>query len=84
MPPFSATNRHARKLHEPFLAGVAVHVCEIRSAFGIVDFEILAQDPRPQYQDDPERIYGLLFEGRNIKFKVADGVLTVVAVEQTT
>ena len=27
-------------------------------------FEILAQDPRPQYQDDPERIYGLLFAGR--------------------
>ena len=47
-------------------------------------FEILAQDPRPQYQDDPERIYGLLYEGRNIKFKVADGVLTVVAVEQTS
>ena len=47
-------------------------------------FEILAQDPRPQYQDDPERIYGLLYEGRNIKFKVANGVITVVAVEQTS
>ena len=46
-------------------------------------FEILAQDPRPQYQDDPERNYGLLFEGRNVKFRVADGVLTVVAVERT-
>ena len=46
-------------------------------------FEILAQDPRPQYQDDPERIYGLLFEGRNVKFRVADGVLTVVAVDLT-
>ena len=43
--------------------------------------EILAQDPRPQYQDDPERIYGLLYEGRNIKFKVSDGILTVVDVE---
>ncbi|MCR4825169.1 MAG: tRNA (N6-threonylcarbamoyladenosine(37)-N6)-methyltransferase TrmO [Bacteroidales bacterium] len=45
-------------------------------------FEILAQDPRPQYQDDPERIYGLLFEGRNVRFKVADGVLTVVEVSE--
>ncbi len=44
-------------------------------------FEILAQDPRPQYQDDPERIYGLLFEGRNVKFRVADGVVTVVGVD---
>lgn len=44
-------------------------------------FEILAQDPRPQYQDDPERIYGLLYGDRNVKFRVADGVLTVVDVE---
>lgn len=43
--------------------------------------EVLSQDPRPQYQDDPERIYGLLYEGRNIKFRVAEGILTVVAVE---
>ena len=44
-------------------------------------FEILAQDPRPQYQDDPERTYGLLYEGRNVKFRVADGVVTVVGVD---
>ena len=44
-------------------------------------FGILSQDPRPQYQDDPERIYGLLFEGRNVRFRVSDGVLTVVGVE---
>lgn len=43
--------------------------------------EILAQDPRPQYQDDAERIYGLLYEGRNIKFRVSDGILTVLEVE---
>lgn len=43
--------------------------------------EILAQDPRPQYQEDPERIYGLLYEGRNVRFRVRDGVLTVVGVE---
>lgn len=44
-------------------------------------FEILAQDPRPQYQDDPERVYGLLFEGRNVRFRVVDGVVTVVGVD---
>ena len=42
--------------------------------------EILAQDPRPAYQDDPEREYGLSFAGRNVRFKVKDGVLTVAAV----
>ena len=44
-------------------------------------FEVLSQDPRPQYQDAPERIYGLLYEGRNVKFRVRDGILTVVGVE---
>ncbi|MCR5351225.1 MAG: tRNA (N6-threonylcarbamoyladenosine(37)-N6)-methyltransferase TrmO [Bacteroidales bacterium] len=44
-------------------------------------FEILSQDPRPQYQDDPERVYGLLYEGRNVKFRVRDNVLTVIEVE---
>lgn len=43
--------------------------------------EILSQDPRPQYQDDPEREYGLLFEGRNVRFRVSDDILTVVSIE---
>ena len=40
--------------------------------------EMLAQDPRPQYQDDTHREYGLTFKGRNVRFRVADGVLTVL------
>lgn len=42
---------------------------------------ILAQDPRPQYQNDPERTYAMAFAGLEIKFRVAGDVLTVVAVE---
>ena len=42
---------------------------------------VLRNDPRPRYQDDPERVYGLTFAGRNVKFTVADGTLTVVEVE---
>ncbi len=41
---------------------------------------ILAQDPRPGYADDPERLYGIVYAGYDIKFTVADGVLTVCAV----
>lgn len=40
--------------------------------------EVLAQDPRPRYHDDPERIYGMPFAGYDVRFKVSDGVLTVV------
>ena len=31
---------------------------------------VLAHDPRPQYQDDPERVYGMAFADMEIKFKV--------------
>ena len=43
---------------------------------------VLACDPRPRYQEDPERVYGLAFAGRNVKFTVKDGVLTVLTVEK--
>lgn len=38
---------------------------------------ILAQDPRPAYVQDPERIYGVSFAGYDVKFRVNDKVLTV-------
>ena len=43
--------------------------------------EVLSLDPRPTYHDDPSRIYGLSFGGNNVRFKVEDGVLTVVGIE---
>ncbi len=42
---------------------------------------VLAQDPRPSYQSDPERVYGLGFAGMEIRFTVNGDVLTVTAVE---
>lgn len=41
---------------------------------------ILAQDPRPAYQDDPERIYGFGYADLEIRFRVQTGVLTVIDV----
>lgn len=43
---------------------------------------ILSQDPRPSYQDDPERVYGAAFGKQNIRFRVRDRVLTVCEVEE--
>ena len=40
----------------------------------------LAHDPRPTYQTDPQRVYGMDFAGYNVRFTVADGVLTVVEI----
>ena len=38
---------------------------------------VLALDPRPRYQDDPDRIYGMPFCGLDIRFKAEAGSLTV-------
>lgn len=40
--------------------------------------EILAQDPRPAYQNDPDRIYGFKFADFDVKFKVQEDLLTVI------
>lgn len=41
---------------------------------------VLAQDPRPQYQDDPGRVYGMSFAGLEVKFRVKGERLTVVEI----
>lgn len=43
--------------------------------------EILEQDPRPSYQDDPERVYGFAYCEKEVRFRVSEDVLYVVAVE---
>lgn len=40
----------------------------------------LTHDPRPSYQNAPDRIYGMAFAGMDIRFQVRDTVLTVVDV----
>ena len=40
-------------------------------------FGVLAQDPRPSYQDDPERVYGMHFAGFDVRFRVDGATLTV-------
>ena len=42
---------------------------------------VLAQDPRPQYQDDPARVYGMAFAGAEVKFQVDGDMLTVLEIE---
>jgi hypothetical protein len=42
--------------------------------------KILSEDPRPAYQNDPERRYGTAFAGWDIRYHVRDGVLSVCEV----
>lgn len=41
---------------------------------------VLSHDPRPSYQRDPKRVYGLTFAGFDIRFTVRENKLTVVEV----
>ena len=43
---------------------------------------ILREDPRPSYQNDPQRVYGVRYAGKNVRFTVDQGVLHVIGVEE--
>lgn len=42
---------------------------------------VLAQDPRPSYQHDPQRVYGMAFAGLEVRFTVEGNILTVRGIE---
>ncbi len=44
--------------------------------------QILRQDPRPSYQEDAERIYGMSYDGMEIKFRVEQRNLIVLKIDQ--
>ena len=44
--------------------------------------QVLSNDPRPQYHDDPERVYGFGFAGFEVKFKVCADTLTVTDIHK--
>ena len=41
---------------------------------------VLANDPRPRYQKDPERVYAMDFANLTVRFTVSDGTLTVTEI----
>jgi tRNA-Thr(GGU) m(6)t(6)A37 methyltransferase TsaA len=45
--------------------------------------EILAQDPRPSYQHDPDRVYGMAYAGMDVRFSVDGERLTVREIRKT-
>ena len=46
--------------------------------------EVLAQDPRAAYNKKPDYIYGMAFDNYDIRFMVAEGILTVKEVTRRT
>ena len=46
---------------------------------GLID--VLSNDPRPRYHDDPERVYGMQYAGYEVKFRVSGDELTVLSIQ---
>lgn len=67
---------HALKVHFPPELLVRVPDDKKSALIGV-----LRQDPRPSYQEDPQRIYGFTFAGQEVRFRVSGDELTVVSVE---
>ncbi len=44
--------------------------------------ELLSQDPRPRYQDDPKRVYGMSYGSLEVKFIASQGLITVIDISQ--
>lgn len=44
--------------------------------------ELLSQDPRPRYQDDPERVYGMSYGSLEVKFIASQGLITIIDISQ--
>ena len=45
---------------------------------------VLANDPRPHYQSDPERVYGMAFAGYELRFRVEGETLTVTDIRPSS
>jgi hypothetical protein len=46
--------------------------------------DTIALDPRPHYQDDPSRIYAILFDRYEVKFRVAATTATITSITPTS
>ena len=69
-----------RQLSVQFLPGVLEKV-PVEKRAGLTG--VLANDPRPRYQADPDRIYGFDFAELAVKFRVDGETVFVVSVEET-
>lgn len=74
-----AVNGFALDSNEPILS--IVFPDELKMIVGEKNtyelIQILEQDPRPQYQNDPERVYSMLYGSYDVDFTVKENVLTV-------
>lgn len=70
-------NNQWERLHVTFPDELRTHFTPEQTAAIIHALEL---DPRPHYQNNPQKTYGMPFAGHDIHFRVENGILTVVEV----
>ena len=43
--------------------------------------QLLGEDPRPHYHDDPERVYGMTVDGYDVRFQVVENTAKVIHID---
>lgn len=77
--PEAATGEYGPGYNEPLEVKVPQDVEELFGEGQLCALkEVLSLDPRPGYQNDPERVYGFAYGDYDIRFKVSDKTLTVI------
>ena len=79
----SVTDALGNPASSPVTEPVEVTIPDWTEADVIALKEVLAQDPRPQYQNVPDKIYGMIFNDMDVRFKVNGDVLTVVEIRSS-
>lgn len=71
-------NHHMPKLNVEFSAGI---IDVIPASKRATLAELLAQDPRPSYHNNPDKLYGMRYEGFDVKFCIEGGTLKVTKID---
>lgn len=76
--PDAATGAYGPQTQQPLMVMIPSEIAALFSEKRLNTLrEVLAHDPRPGYQHDPERVYGFLYGEYNIRFRVQDKTLYV-------
>ena len=58
-------------------------LCQLSGDLQDSVIDVLSHDPRPRYQHDPDRVYGMEYGPCEVRFRVAGTVLTVISVQKS-
>lgn len=78
--PNAASGVYSPDIHPPMAVEIPPQTARLFSPGQLQTLrEVLACDPRPGYQSDPERIYGFSYGGFDVRFRVKENILSVIS-----